>query len=209
MAVIGGGAAAVSAAANVAERWPDTRVDLYFPGDHPLAGHHRRAWEHLRRRLIRLGVGLHPGRRAEVPDGFGCDAITSGEVRWSTGQSPVRADAVGGRSAGCGPIPAGCRHHCSTNVASSRSPELRVPGHRGFSPSVTSPRPIRCGHRRATVPMRCWPTTSVPSGRAGPCAATPPGRRWGSVIGPQTDGLEVFTPTGGRSGCRDGRCGRC
>ena len=37
--VIGGGAAAVSAAANLAAEWPDKAVDLYFPHDRPLREH--------------------------------------------------------------------------------------------------------------------------------------------------------------------------
>ena len=36
VAVVGGGAAAVSAAYNVAVRWPGKRVDLYFPGERGL-----------------------------------------------------------------------------------------------------------------------------------------------------------------------------
>lgn len=92
--VIGGGAAAVSAAANLRIRWPEKTVDLYFPGQRAIPGHHPRAWGHVRRRLAGLGVGLHPGHRAVVPDGFECDAITSAPVQWSTGQPAVTADAV-------------------------------------------------------------------------------------------------------------------
>ncbi|NED59331.1 FAD-dependent oxidoreductase, partial [Streptomyces sp. SID10244] len=68
VAVIGGGAAAVSAAANVAGVWPGKTVDLYFPGDRALPQHHPRVWHHVRRRLDRLGVGVHPGHRAVIPD---------------------------------------------------------------------------------------------------------------------------------------------
>lgn len=82
--VIGGGAAAVSAAANVAGTWPDQRVDLYYPGMRPLPAHHRRIWGRIRRRLTDLGVGLHDGHRALVPDGFDCDEITAEPVHWST-----------------------------------------------------------------------------------------------------------------------------
>src|SRR5262249_2663580 len=53
--VVGGGAAAVSGAANLARTWPDTRVDLYFPGDRPLAQHHPRIWKRVRRRLTEAG----------------------------------------------------------------------------------------------------------------------------------------------------------
>ena len=92
--VVGGGAAAVSSAANVARTWPGKRVDLYFPKDRALVGHHPRAWERVRRRLGEAGVVLHPGHRAVIPDGFACDQITSEPVQWSTGQPPASADAV-------------------------------------------------------------------------------------------------------------------
>ncbi|MGH7290226.1 MAG: FAD-dependent oxidoreductase, partial [Myxococcota bacterium] len=92
--VVGGGAAAVSSAANLAATWPDKRVDLYYPGERPLPSHHPRIWGRIRRRLTDLGVGLHDGHRAVVPDGFACDEITAGPVHWSTGQSPASADAV-------------------------------------------------------------------------------------------------------------------
>jgi len=71
--VVGGGAAAVSSATN---------------------GHHPRAWERVRRRLVEAGVVLHPGHRALIADGFDCDQITSEPVEWSTGQPPASADAV-------------------------------------------------------------------------------------------------------------------
>ena len=92
--VIGGGAAAVSAAANLRIRWPHKMIDLYYPGERALPQHHPRAWEQVRRRLVDLGVGLHPGHRAVVPDGFACDEITHQPVQWSTGQPAAEADAV-------------------------------------------------------------------------------------------------------------------
>lgn len=38
--VVGGGAAAVSSAVNMATTWPDKRIDLYFPGEAALGGYH-------------------------------------------------------------------------------------------------------------------------------------------------------------------------
>ncbi|MDT5018348.1 MAG: apoptosis-inducing factor 2, partial [Mycobacterium sp.] len=40
--VVGGGAAAVSSAGNVARTWPNKRVALYFPGERALPHHHDR-----------------------------------------------------------------------------------------------------------------------------------------------------------------------
>src|SRR5204862_349683 len=83
---VGGGTAAISSAANLARAWPDKRVDLYFPNERALLGHHPRTWEQVQRRLVGTGVVLHPGHRAVIPDGFACDRITSEPVHWSTGQ---------------------------------------------------------------------------------------------------------------------------
>src|SRR6188472_4202645 len=92
--VIGGGAAAVSTAAQVATTWPAKRVDLYFPGEHALPSHHPKIWAKVERRLADAGVVLPPGHRAVIPEGFQCDSITGEPVQWSTGQSPASADAV-------------------------------------------------------------------------------------------------------------------
>ncbi len=196
--VIGGGAAAVSTAANVATRWPGTRVDLYFPHDRPLVEHHPRTWEHLRRRLIRLGVGLHPGHRAVVPDGFDCDEITGGEVRWSTGQSPGRADAVLWTIGRVRPntdwVPAELLDDQGyVNV----TPELRVPGYRGVFAvgDVAATDPLRSSARNRADGILAHNILAESAGR--PLRSyRPPRRRWGSVIGVQPDGVEVFAPNG-------------
>ena len=196
--VIGGGAAAVSAAANVAARWPGTRVDLYFPHERPLLEHHPRTWEHLHRRLIRLGVELHPDHRAEVPDGFALDAITSDEVRWSTGQPPVRADAVLWTIGRVRPntdwLPADLLdEHGFVHVTQ----ELRVPGHRGVFAigDVAATDPLRSSARNRADGVLAHNILAEPAGR--PMRSyRPPRRRWGSVIGIQSDGVEVFAPNG-------------
>ena len=196
--VIGGGAAAVSAAANVAARWPGTRVDLYFPHDRPLLEHHPRTWEHLRRRLIRLGVGLHPGHRAQVPVGFGLDAITGGEVHWSTGQPSARADAVLWTIGRVRPntdwLPA---ELLDEDGFVRVTPELRVPGHRGVFAigDVAATDPLRSSARNRADAVLAHNILAEPSGR--PMRSyKPPRRRWGSVIGIQSDGVEVFAPNG-------------
>ncbi len=196
--VIGGGAAAVSAAANVAARWPGKRVDLHYPGERPLTEHHPRTWEHLRRRMIRLGVGLHPGHRALLPDGFSADAITSEPVAWSTGQPNSTADAV---------LWAIGRVRPNTDWLPPElldaggfvkvTPELRVPGHRGVFAigDVAATDPLRSSARNRADAILAHNILAEPAGR--PMRSyRPPRRRWGSVIGIQSDGVEVFAPNG-------------
>lgn len=193
--VIGGGAAAISAAANVATRWPGTTVNLYFPRDRALRDHHRRTWDHLQRRLIRLGVGIHPGHRAVIPDGFGCDAITDGAVSWSTGQQPARADAVlwtiGQVRPNTGWLPADMLDADGFVLV---TPELQVPGYPGVWAigDVAATDPLRSSARNRADALLAHNIRT----RGGRKAFRPPKRRWGSVIGPQPDGMEVFTPKG-------------
>lgn len=196
--VIGGGAAAVSAAANIAARWPGAAVDLYFPHDRPLREHHPRTWEHLQRRLVRLGVGLHPDHRAEVPKGFDCDEITAGEVRWSSGQPPARADAVLWAIGRVRPntewLPADLLDENGFVIV---TPELRVPGYRGVFAigDVAATDPLRSSARNRADAILAHNILAEPAGR--PLRSyRAPRRRWGSVIGTQPDGVEVFAPGG-------------
>ena len=196
--VVGGGAAAVSAAANIAARWTGKRVDLYFPHERPLLEHHPRTWEHLRRRLIRLGIGLHPGHRAVVPDGFDCDEITDEPVQWSTGQQPVRADAVlwaiGRARPNTDWLPDDL---LDTEGFVKVTPELRVPGYRGVFAigDVAATDPLRSSARNRADAVLAHNIRAEPAGR--PLRSyKSPRRRWGSVIGIQSDGVEVFAPNG-------------
>lgn len=198
VAVIGGGAAAVSAAANVAARWPDKDVHLYFPHDRALREHHRRVWDHLQRRLIRLGVRLHPSHRAVVPDGFDCDQITSGEVRWSTGQPLAHADAVlwtvGRVRPNTGWLPPDM---LDADRFVAVTPDLRVPGYPGVFAigDVAATDPLRSSARNRADGLLARNILAERAGR--PLRAyRPPRRRWGSVIGIQDDGVEVFAPNG-------------
>ena len=196
--VIGGGAAAVSVAANAAARWPGKRVDLYYPGERPLLEHHPKAWEHLQRRMIRLGIGLHPGHRAVLPDGFTADEITSDPVAWSTGQPPAEADAVVWAIGRVRPntdwLPPEVLDDDGFVVV---TPELRVPGHRGVYAigDVAATDPLRSSARNRADAILAHNIRAEAAGR--PLRSyRAPRRRWGSVIGTQSDGVEVFAPNG-------------
>ncbi|WP_099037825.1 FAD-dependent oxidoreductase [Mycobacterium neglectum] len=196
--VVGGGAAAVSSAYNLARTWPGKRVELYFPGERALQHHHTRAWERVRSQLMEAGVRLHPGHRAVIPDGFECDDITSAPVEFSTGQPPASADAVLWAIGRVRPntdwLPA---ELLDEDGFVRVTPELRVPDHRGV---------FAIGDVAATDPLR----TSARNRADGLLARNilaefadrplrsfrPASRRWGSILGIQPDGLEVFAPNG-------------
>jgi len=198
VAVIGGGAAAVSAAANIAAQWPRTRVDLYYPRERPLCEHHPRTWAHLRRRLIRLGVGLHGGHRAVLPDGSGTDDITAGPVSFGTGQSAAEAEAVLWAIGRARPntewLPPELLDADGYVTVTS---ELRVPGCRGVFAigDVAATDPQRSSARNRADGLLAHNIRAERAGR--PLRSyRAPANRWGSVIGAQPDGLEVFAPNG-------------
>ena len=196
--VVGGGAAAVSSAANMATTWPDKRIDLYFPGDRALGAYHPRIWQRIHGRLTDLGVGLHPGHRAAVTNGFGYDEITRDPVEWSTGQPPASAEAVLWAIGRVQPNtdwlpPELLDEHGFVRV----TPELQVPGHRDVFAvgDVAATDPLRTSARNGGDALAAGNVRAELAGRRLRRFRTP-GRRWGSLLGIQPNGLEVFFPTG-------------
>ncbi|MGZ6778219.1 MAG: FAD-dependent oxidoreductase [Mycobacterium sp.] len=196
--VIGGGAAAISSAAQVATRWPGKRVDLYFPGERALPSHHPRIWEKVSRRLSEAGVRLHPGHRAVIPDGFMCDRISTEPVEWSTGQPPSSADAVLWAIGRVRPnsdwLPA---ELLDENGFVRVTPQLQVPGHPNVFAvgDVAATDPLRSSARNRGDGILAHNIRALFSGKPFRVYRAPT-RRWGSVLGVQPDGLEVFTPKG-------------
>ncbi|MDO9457675.1 FAD-dependent oxidoreductase [Nocardioides sp.] len=198
IAVVGGGAAAVSSAVNLATAFPEQRVDLWFPGERALPAHHGKVWADVSQRLEELGVGLHPGHRAVVPDGFDLDEITRGPVSWSTGQPPAEADAVlwaiGRVRPNTGWLPA---ELLDADGFVRTDPDLRVPG---------QPRVFAIGDVAATDPLRSSARNRADKVLArnivADLAGRPlkrmraPRRRWGSVTGVQPEGVDIYFPSG-------------
>jgi NADH dehydrogenase FAD-containing subunit len=196
--VVGGGAAAVSSAANIARTWPDKRVELYFPGDRVLTQYHPRTQARVHTRLDQAGVSLRPGHRAVLPDGFTGDEITGDPVQWSTGQPAATADAVLWTIGRVRPNSAWLPGELLDDDGFVRvTPELQVPGH---------PKVFAVGDIAATDPQRSSARNRADGLLAHNVLAAfegrplrsyrPPGSRWGSVLGIQRDGLEVFAPNG-------------
>ena len=198
IAVLGGGAAAVSAAANLALEWPAKHVELYFPGDRALPQHHGRTWAAVRRRLIDRGVVLHPNHRAVVPEGFTCNRITSELVAWSTGQDPVRADAVVWAIGRVQPNTSWLPPEVLDEAGFVRvDPDLSVPGQVGVFAlgDVAATDPLRSSARNRADTLLASNIRAHLTGKRLQ-RYRPPKRRWGSVLGVQPNGLEVFSASG-------------
>ncbi|KRE27057.1 pyridine nucleotide-disulfide oxidoreductase [Mycobacterium sp. Soil538] len=196
--VVGGGAAAVSSAAQIATTWPGTRVHLYYPGDRALVGHHPRTWKTVQRRLIDAGVGLHPGHRAKLVPGFAPATLTTEPVHWSTGQPPATADvvlwAIGRVAPNTRWLPAELLdEHGFVRV----TPTLQVPGRPEVFAigDVAATDPLRSSARNRADGLLARNVRAFFDGGALK-AYRAPTRRWGSVLGIQPDGLEVFAPNG-------------
>lgn len=196
IAVIGGGAAAVSAAANLATELPDTAIGLFYPGEHALPQHHHRVWQRIEGRLTAAGVALHPRHRAVVPESH--DDITSDPVEWSTGQPAVTADAVlwavGRVRPNTGWLP---EDLLDENGFVCMTPQLQVLGHPEVFAigDVAATDPLRASARSRADGLLARNITAYVAGK--PLRAyKPPKARWGSVLGPQADGLQVFAPSG-------------
>ena len=196
IAVIGGGAAAVSVAGNAALTWPSKRVDLYFPGDAALPQHHPKVWRAMRRMLDERGVGVHPQHRAVLPPSI--DRITDAPIEWSTGQPPSAAGAVVWAVGRVQPNTNWLPVEMLDDAGFVRVDEhLRTPDH---------PEVFAIGDVAATDLLRSSARNradrllarNVRAHLAGhPLRAyKPPRHRWGSVLGVQPNGLEVFAPSG-------------
>ena len=196
--VVGGGAAAVSGALQLALRWPDKTVTLAFPGERGLPRHHPRTWLHAQRRLAAAGVGLLPGRRAVVPDGFAGDEITDQPVRWQSDVEPTAADAVLWAIGRVRPNTGWLPNELLDDDGFVRTgPTLQVPDHPDVFAigDVAATDPLRSSARNRADRLLARNIRAHLSGR--PLKAyVAPRNRWGSVLGVEPDGLRVFTPTG-------------
>ncbi len=196
--VVGGGAAAISSAANLARTWPDKRIGLYFPGQRALVEYHPQTWRRIQLRLNDLGVIIRPGHRALVPDGFTGEEITGEPVRWSTGQPPASADAVLWAIGRVRPNTDWLPGELLDESGFVRvTPNLRAPGHPGVFAvgDVAATDPLRASARNRADKLVAHNVRAELEGR--PLRSyRPPKHRWGSVLGIQPDGLEVFAPNG-------------
>ncbi len=200
IAVVGGGASAVSTASNLKQAHPATEVHLFFPRDEPLPEHHPRVRRAIVRRLEDQGVVLHARHRARLAPGFAGERLTSEPIEWETGQPAFAAElavwAIGRERPNTEFLPPG--------ILDERGfvrvdPQLRVPGFPNVFAvgDVAASDPRRSSARNGGGPLVAHNIRRLIAGEEARMKRfTPPAHRWGSILGPQRDGLRVFTPGG-------------
>ena len=201
VAVVGGGPTGVSVADNLARRG-NASVHLFHGGAEPLPGYHPKARRWIAGQLRSDGVTVHPEHRAALHDGFRGDELTTGPIRWSTGQPPFPADltlwAVGGVRPHSDFLPSDVLDEAGFVRV---DPHLRVVGHpevfavgdvAASDPNRSSAR--NWGYRVVVANVR------AATGRRGARLRTfsAPDHRWGSVLGVQDDGMVIVQPDGKR-----------
>lgn len=200
IAVVGGGATGVSAASNLKETHPRTRVTLFFAQDEILPGYHPRVQKAVTARLEGQGVELRPRHRAEVPAGFSGERLTRDPIAFSSGQPPFRADvvlwAVGKQTPNTAFVPSSMLDERGY-VRADR--HLRVPGRTNVFTvgDVAASDPNRSSARNSGFVTVAHNVRCVLGGRdAAMKSYKATTHRWGSILGVQNDGLRVFAPTG-------------
>ena len=201
VAVVGGGASAVSAASNLKERHPESEVHLFFSREQPLPDYHPKVRQAIATRLASQGVVLHAHHRAMLTPGFAGEHITTDAVQWETGQPPFQAEAtvwaIGREQPNTSFLPPAILDAGGYVRVDS---QLRVPGFANVFAvgDVAASDPHRSSARNGgytTVAHNVRCTLSGDEARMQRFAPAP--HRWGSILGLQRDGLRVFTPRGG------------
>lgn len=199
VAVVGGGATGMGVATSLARRHPDKEIHLFHSGDEPLPGYHSRARRWVVGELERAGVHRHPGHRAEIPEGFRVDRLTTGAVRWSTGQDPFEADvtlwAVGDVRPNSDFLPADMLDALGFVRVDEH---LRVPGYANVFAvgDIAASDPHRSSARNWGYFVVTHNVRAFLRGRGRIRRYRAPANRWGSILGLQDDGMVVFQPNG-------------
>tara|TARA_R110002073_G_scaffold102918_8_gene233355 strand:+ start:6910 stop:8013 length:1104 start_codon:yes stop_codon:yes gene_type:complete len=200
LAIVGGGATGVSVATNLAARHRDKAIHFFFSEPQPLPGYHPRVRDRVEQHLREIGVVLHPGHRAVIPQGFQCDRFTTGPVEWSGGQQAFDADltlwAVGNTAPNNRFIPPDM---LDANGFVNTDQFLRVAGYKNVFAvgDIAASDPHRSSARNWGYRLLGHNIRAHLENRDSDLKPyQPPRYRWGSIFGVQRDGLRVFQPDG-------------
>ena len=203
IAVVGGGATGTSVAANLATKYPDKGIHLFHSGELPLPGYPDSVRAEITQRLADAGVKRAPHHRAEPGDAGSMAALDGGTIRWQSGQAPFAADAIvwatGATRPNSGFLPPDILDEHGFVLT---EPTLQVRGWPNVFAigDVAQTDPHRSSARNWAYPIVAGNIAALIAGEPERMTrfAAPP-HRWGSILGPQKDGLTVYLPDGGKS----------
>ncbi len=199
IAVVGGGATGVSAAIGLARKYPEKQIHLFHSGEEPIPNHPALARRWVVEQFEQAGVHQHQHHRADIAPDFLGDALTTGPVRWSTGQEPFEADitlwAIGRVRPNSGFLPT---EMLDKSGFVRVDEHLRVPGYPNIFAvgDIAASDPARSSARNWGSLVVVRNVRSLVRGRGSMRRFRAPENRWGSILGLQDDGMVVFQPSG-------------
>ena len=196
IAVVGGGPCGVSCALNIRRAEPSKQVTLYFSGDQPLAGYHPTVQAYYDKTLKDAGVTLQSNDRAIVPSVI----PDSGLINFESGASAEAETilwTVGRRKPHTQFLPT---ELLDAEGFVKTQPTLEVEGSDTIFAigDVASTDPDRSSARNWAYGVLVNNIKRKAEGKRIKQFYKPPPNRWGSIVGPQADGLTLHQHTGKR-----------
>lgn len=196
--VVGGGPSAVSVALNAARRFPQSAISLHFPGDKLLRGYHALTQDYHEKTLKNAGVALYSNRRAIV-ESDQLDHLASGELKFESGEL-VASDAIVWAIGRARPhtafLPASLLDDQGFVITEAT---MNVAGHSNIFAigDVAATDPLRSSARNWAYRVLTHNLSRTARGKIPNRLFKAPSYRWGSIVGPQDDGLCIHSQAGG------------
>lgn len=200
IAIVGGGASAVSLAANLKAQSSQKHIYLYYPQDRPLPNYHPKTRTKIYETLTKLNVQLRPKHRANIPRNQPINEPTHQPLSFSTGQPTVNPDItffiIGNIKPNSRFLPKSMLdEHGFVNV----DQHLRVKGYDNIFAvgDIANSDPLRSSARNWGAPLVAHNIQATLKGNPRRMKKYKPSAyRWGSILGLQPNGLHVFQANG-------------